>query len=128
MDSKEDIYPIASLENVLSKDTQSLKLSENNHSQVSCANNSEQPEFESNEGPEIINFFVKTLSGKKKEFSRPINTTIENLKILLGEGEGIYHYSFRLIFKGQNLDNEKHLSEYDIKNGSVLLMAMFIKG
>ena len=68
---------------------------------------------------------VKTLSGKVLRLNVEPGDTVADAKELIKElierGQGIPTYQQRLIFDGEQLEDDKELSNYDIRKGSSLL-------
>ena len=54
--------------------------------------------------------------------------TILEVKLLIEEKEGIYYEEQRLIFGGQQLENNKSLADYKIQRESTLYLVLRLRG
>jgi hypothetical protein len=75
-----------------------------------------------------INVFCKTLYGKTIELYVNSDFTINDLKVLIMDVEGIPPCQQKIMFNGQILANDKTLSYYDIKNNSTFHIMLTLKG
>ncbi len=76
----------------------------------------------------IIEINVKTMTGKIFKLPVHPSSSIDHLKSLIGEHEGISPDSFRLIFAGKSLDGEKILAEYGISNDCTVHLLLRLGG
>jgi len=72
--------------------------------------------------------FVKTLTGKTVEIRVDLSFTVETLKTLIQGSEGIPPDQQRLIYAGEQLDDERKLSDYNITDGSILHLVLRLRG
>ena len=73
-------------------------------------------------------FFVKTLTGKTIIFFAALSITVENLKDLIYEKEGIPPDQQKLIFAGRHLEYYKKLKDYGIKFKSTIHLVLRLRG
>lgn len=84
---------------------------------------------------ETVNFprggmqlFVKTLTGKTVSIEVEEGESIEDVKAKIAEKEGIPPEQQRLIFGGQQLQDAKTLSDYDVGDDSTLHLVLRLRG
>ena len=75
-----------------------------------------------------IKLQVKTLTGKSLEMECSQDTTIESLKVLIQNKEGIPPDQQRLIFDSKQLENERSLSDYGIKDNDIIHLVLRLRG
>lgn len=76
----------------------------------------------------LIHLFVRMLSGRTVEFDVPSGSTIEDLKKIIYDREGISTCQQRLIFAGKQLQDEYTLEDYNIRDSCTLHMVLKLSG
>jgi len=75
-----------------------------------------------------IELYVKTLTGKTITVGCCPNDTIERLKQLICEVEGIPVDQQKLIFAGKQLEDKRSLEDYEITNATTLHLVLRLRG
>ncbi|XP_059068009.1 uncharacterized protein LOC131855812 isoform X1 [Cryptomeria japonica] len=71
---------------------------------------------------------VKTLTGKEVEIDIEPTDTIERIKELVDQREGIPPLQQKLIYGGKQLNDEKTVEDYGLEGGSVLHLVLALRG
>jgi ubiquitin len=71
-----------------------------------------------------MQLFVKTLTGKTVSIDVEEGESIEDVKAKIAEKEGIPAEQQRLIFGGQQLQDQKTLQDYDVGDDSTLHLVL----
>lgn len=74
-----------------------------------------------------IQVFFKTLTGKTLTLDLDPNESVENVKKIIHEKEGIPPDQQRLVFSGKQLDDGKLLSDYDVKSESTVHLVLRLR-
>jgi len=80
------------------------------------------------EDSRVIKIHVKTLTGKDIPISIEINQSIFDLKTKIYNLEGIPEDQQRLIWAGQQLDDDRSFNDYRIDTGSTLHLVLRLRG
>jgi ubiquitin len=80
------------------------------------------------ERAEQFQIFVKTLTGKTFTVDVLSSFLILHLKFLIQATDGIPPGQQRLFYQGRQLDDERTLSDYNIREGSILHLVLRLRG
>ncbi|XP_011500990.1 PREDICTED: ubiquitin-40S ribosomal protein S27a [Ceratosolen solmsi marchali] len=75
-----------------------------------------------------MQLFVKTLTNRTITLEAESSETVENIKNVIQDREGIPLYEQRLYFAGRQLENEKILSDYNIQKECSLDLQLRLYG
>lgn len=75
-----------------------------------------------------MKIFIKTLTGKSIIFEVNFDETIDNVKCMIQDYEGIPINQQRLMFNGKNLENNHTLNYYNVINESTLTLELNLCG
>lgn len=71
---------------------------------------------------------VKNMQNRNKSLDVDSSETIENLKVVIEDSEGVPVQSQRLIFSGKQLEDGHTLAHYNIQNGSFIHLVLRLYG
>ena len=80
------------------------------------------------EAGKSTSIYVKTLTGKTITLKVNLSMSVEQLKLVIQEKEGTPAHQQRLVFVGQQLEDERILSDYKIQYESTLHMILRLRG
>nr|AAP68826.1 ubquitin-like protein 2 [Carassius auratus] len=80
----------------------------------------------SNPGP--FQVFVKNEKGQVKTYDVDVNETVDQLQTKIFQKERVPNDQQRLIYSGKQLEAGKKLQDYNITSGSIIYMALRLRG
>jgi hypothetical protein len=79
-------------------------------------------------GSRRMQIFIKTLTGRKQNYTFKPEDKVSTVKQQLQEKEGITVDQIRLIFSGKQLADDKCLQDYNIQPGKTIHMVLQLRG
>lgn len=126
----EDLQEIGVANKVLNSTTGLLVVFEKNPEAPKDATQIQVPSIEKKK--EIIseNIYVKTLTGKTITITINLQETVDNLKMIIEDEEGIPASEQRLVWPkiGKSLQGDEILSDIGIEPGSILFLVLRLRG
>ena len=77
---------------------------------------------------DAMQIFVKTITGKTIALEVQETDIVESVKAMIQDKEEIPSNTQRLVFNGKQLEDWRTLSNYNIQQGSTLLLVLSLKG
>ena len=77
---------------------------------------------------DMMDLNVKTLTGKTITFKVKSFYTIKQIKVLIQNKEGIPANDSRFIFSGKQLESNRFLFDYNVKDGSTFHLTLRLLG
>lgn len=76
----------------------------------------------------LYSIFVKTLTGKSFKFRVHPSLTIDELKMMVQDTEGIPHDQQRLTYAGRQMEDGRALEDYSVKEGATIHLVLRLRG
>lgn len=86
------------------------------HARVSCCHQDK------------LEVYVKTLTGKTVTLAVTSSNTVAELKEMIQDKEGIPPDQQRFVFAGKQLEDDRMISEYHVRNASTLHLILRLRG
>lgn len=75
-----------------------------------------------------MNITVKTITGGEINLDVKQDMCVEDVKKMIQEKEGLKVEEQRLITNGEQLENDKNLSDYNVKEGQLVFLVPRVRG
>lgn len=75
-----------------------------------------------------MQIFIKTLTGRKQQYTFEESAKVLEVKQALQEKEGIQVDQIRLIYSGKQMSDDKGLNEYGVSAGGTIHMVLQLRG
>ncbi|KAI1707666.1 ubiquitin family domain-containing protein [Ditylenchus destructor] len=124
----EDLLREADLYNIGDDIREAVSAKRRNDSADPTSSNSKKSKADFPPENNAMNIDIKTMTGKTKSLTVRKDCTVATFKTMIQYSEGMPPDQQRLIFAGKQLEDEKTLSDYNIREGSTVHIVLSLKG